>query len=77
MRVEVLSLALAVALAAGGSAAAQSATPAPTAKPAPILHVESTTVDAGEVRPGAILEGKFAFTNRGARPVKILKAAPS
>ncbi len=77
MRVEVFSMALAVTFAAAGGAAAQSAPPAPTAKPAPILHVKSTTVDAGEVRPGTILEGKFIFTNSGDRPVKILKAAPS
>ncbi|NOZ95205.1 MAG: DUF1573 domain-containing protein [Acidobacteria bacterium] len=77
MRVEVFSMALAVALAAAGGAAAQSTPPAPTAKPAPILHVKSATVDAGEVRPGTILEGKFIFTNSGDRPVKILKAAPS
>lgn len=77
MRVEALCVALGMTLASAGAVAAQSATPAPSAKPAPILHVKSLTVDAGEVRPGAVLKGKFLFTNTGDRPVKILKAAPS
>ncbi len=77
MRLEAFSMAVAIAAAGVAAGAVPATTPTPGAKAKPFLHVESTVVDAGEVRPGAVLVGKFVFKNTGDRPVKILKAAPS
>ncbi len=75
------SLVLTAGMAAG--VATPVPTPPPAAgpvkreRPAPVLVVESATVDVGEIRPGEVAEGTFVFRNTGDREVKILRAAPS
>ena len=77
MRFQIVPVALALAVSGMAAAAAPAPTPAPKEKTKPMLQVEKTTLDLGEVKPGTTVKGEFVFRNTGKRPVKILKAAPS
>ncbi len=43
----------------------------------PSLHVDHVVLDTGQVLAGHDVVGTFIFKNRGKRPVRILRAAPS
>jgi len=66
-----------VVLVLGGTVLAQTGPEQALPEPRALIRVERSSLNVGRVKAGEDVIGMFVFRNRGDRPVKILKAAPS